>query len=247
MTRKNAAKGAARARQDRFGGKYLHHRRLKAGGPTEPPEWNKKLTMETVVALAHRNAPSAIANAGAQFGEAAFVFVVGDASEPLGRTIAAACNAAAEGVSFQAAADEIKVEVARRHARNDNMPFGGLLRVDDLASILHRTSPPEQIHAVVELIARFSTPPPKGHTHVFAIAAGEVMATLVPLVRMCLCGHPLTEHDDKGACMFFGVPEGPMQGLPEPLAAHARALGVPMKCPCRGVAFYDASGRRLPD
>ncbi len=34
------------------------------------------------------------------------------------------------------------------------------------------------MQTVVELLARFSTPPPAGHLHVFAVAAGEVLASL---------------------------------------------------------------------
>ncbi|HEU4411657.1 MAG TPA: hypothetical protein VFS43_40815 [Polyangiaceae bacterium] len=38
MTKKNAAKSAARARQEKHGGKYMHHRRVAEGGPQEPFE-----------------------------------------------------------------------------------------------------------------------------------------------------------------------------------------------------------------
>ena len=249
MTRKNAVKKAARGRQDKFAGKYMHHRRVVAGEPTDPSgPANRKLSMETALALAREKAPAAVAKAGARFGDTPYLYVVGDASEPLGATIAAASRANATGVTpgaaLAAVASEVASEVGRRHARNGNLPFGGLLTVADLGNILGRTSTPEQIQIVVEIMARFSTPAPQGYVHVFAVAAGEVLASLAPVVKLCPCGHPVTGHDAKGACTFFGVPQGPMLGLPEPLAAQARALGIPMKCPCTGVAYYDAAGRR---
>lgn len=37
MTKKNKTKIAARARQERFGGKYLHHQRVAGGGGGEGP------------------------------------------------------------------------------------------------------------------------------------------------------------------------------------------------------------------
>jgi hypothetical protein len=150
MTKKNAAKSAARARQDKFGGKYMHHRRLASGGPPDPPgPANRKLSMESALALAREKAPAEVAIADVRFAGIPYVYVVGDASEPLGAAIAAACRASAERITSRAALKAITAEVARRHAQNGNLPFGGLLTVDDLGKLLSKTSTPDQIHIVV--------------------------------------------------------------------------------------------------
>lgn len=234
MTKKNARKRDARARLAKFGGKYLHHYRAGSG------PGNRKLTMETVVSLARQRAKAETADAPTLFGDRPFVYVVGDASEPLAAAIAA--------TYMRVTIDVIRAEVERRHVRNDNLPFGGVLTVGDLGEILRVTSAPEQFHKVVEFVARFSTPPPTGYVHVFAIAEGSVMATLAAIADVCVCGHLLAEHDADGACTWIGVPDGrPILGVPQAMLVRAQALGVPLQCPCRGVIHLDASGRRRPN
>ncbi len=51
--------------------------------------------------------------------------MVGDASEPLGLTIAAATRAKAEGIKPRAAAKAIQAEVERRHAKDGNLRLAG--------------------------------------------------------------------------------------------------------------------------
>jgi hypothetical protein len=49
----------------------------------------------------------------------------------------------------------------------------------------------------------------------------------------CACGHPLSDHEDEGACTWLGVPDHrPIVGMTEELRLHAKALGVPLRCPC---------------
>lgn len=57
----------------------------------------------------------------------------------------------------------------------------------------------------------------------------------VPAVETCVCGHPVSIHDEKGACTFLGVPsDEPFIGLTREMAALARSKGIPMQCACAG-------------
>ena len=183
-----------------------------------------------------------VARGAPLFGDTPFVFVVGDASEPLGTATVAAMNRVPE--------HEIRDMVAQRQQGNGNLPFGALLTVDDLGRILQARSGPAEVHVVVELLARYSTPPPDGYVHVLAIASGEVKATIVPIVPVCeACHHPLAKRDADRRCTWIGVPDGlPIIGMTDAMLARARELGTPMKCPCAGgISRFDARGRRLPN
>lgn len=248
MTKKNSKKTAARARQEKFGGKFLHHRHLldeRPAGSAEPTHLT--LTMADVLEIARQSAPEALVGANDAFGASPIVFVVVDASDRFGGAIAATRIAEMKRSPEAVARGEVAAEVQRRAALNESAPFAGVMRVDDLAGALQKTLRPEQIHLSVELIARFSTPAPEGQVHVLGIAAGGMSATLVSSVELCWCGHPVSAHADSGACNWIGVPDGrPIPGLPAEMVEQARALGAVMRCPCAGAAQYlDSSGNVL--
>jgi hypothetical protein len=134
--------------------------------------------MDTVVALARENAAFHLAGADALFGDQPYVYVVGDASEPLGETFLVSVTARKDG-KFAEARARIRAQVAARQAPDGNLGFGGLLTTADVVRILQGSGGPEQIATVVGLVAELTTPPPTGRTHVLAIAEGAVLATLV--------------------------------------------------------------------
>ncbi|MFO0757640.1 MAG: hypothetical protein U0359_14180 [Byssovorax sp.] len=250
MTKKNATKQAARTRLQRFGGKFLHHRRIVSGpaaGPVEPAD--TRLTVSGVVVIARETAPSALIGTQDAFGDAPIVLVVVDAADPLGGLVAVMSNVQTEGVSVQEARSAVEVEVKQRTARGESSPFMGVMKVDDLVKVLGRALPPAQIDISVRIIAQLSALPPAGHAHVLAVAEGTMIATTASVVELCWCGHPRREHAETGACTWVGVPDGrPIIGLSLEMLAQARALGIPMRCPCASpiTHYYDKLGRRLP-
>jgi hypothetical protein len=80
---------------------------------------------------------------------------------------------------FREARARFRAQVAMRHAYDGNLPFGVLLPTGSVVRILQGAGSSEMLAAVVELAARFTTPPPAGYAHVLAIAEGDVMAPLV--------------------------------------------------------------------
>ncbi len=175
MTKKNAA-SAPLGRARKFGGAGGSAARLEQR--TRPGPANRKLTMGRRSRLREEKAPAAVRQSAGLFGSTPYVYVVGDASEPLradhrggdtgeGRGHQACTRCQGDPGGGGASAHE-----------NGNLPFGGLLTVDDLGKLLNASSGPEQVQTVVTLLARFSTPPPAGQVHVFAVAAGEVLASL---------------------------------------------------------------------
>ena len=250
MTKKNKQKTAARARKAALNGKYMHHWRISGGGESPPPAMAASddviVTMRSTIFTAEQSVPKGLSEAAARF-DRPFVFVVVEGSDPVGANFAATRIAERTNTTREAALSEIFAEARRRRARNETCPYAEFMTVDDLGTLLHKIMSPTLVGVTVEIAATLSTPPDAGMVHVFALAEGQAVTTLVSAVRLCDCGHPRAEHADngKGACTFLGIPdERAVYILPSELRAHARAAGTPMRCPCGGpLAHYDAHGR----
>lgn len=247
MTKKNARKDAARARQDRLGGRYLHHKHVVSDRSEERERRAPSplaMSIDQVVALAARTAPAALREAGDRFGNARVVYVVVDGAHPVGERIAALRIAEVESIEPQAALDGVRREVARRGARRENAPFAELMTHADLDRILEACYEPFRHAEMRAFTAQFSRTPPPDHVPILAVAEGGMRRTVVPSVPTCVCGHAIATHDRNGACTWVGVPErGSVFTLPQELVAEARGLGVPVRCACLGYVVVDAEGR----
>ncbi len=252
MTKKNGLKRTARARQATYGGRFMHHRRVVEGPSASGSEpATMAIAPATLIEHARREVPDEIAEAANRNRSAStvYVYVTADPSDPVGATFIATRLAQEKGTTVSAELTFVHATAKNSTSRKEASSFAELMTLEDFMRLLNATVPPERVDVSVQLLARFSAPPPEGDVHVLAVAAGGLTPASVSAVHRCHCGHPLADHKDNGAgaCTFLGVPgHRPFLGLPPELAAQARAQGIPMECPCGGPpVFYDNKGSRF--
>lgn len=252
MTKKNGLKRAARTRQATYGGRFMHHRRV-VEGPSARGSDPVTISMSpaNLIDLARRHVPDEMMVAADRNRSASTVYVTADATDPVGATLIATRLAQEKGTSVSAELTFVHATAKNSTSRKEASSFAELMTLEDFMRLLNAAVPPERVDVSVQLLARFSSPPPEGDVHVLAVAAGGLTPASVSAIHLCDCGHPLADHKDNGAgaCTFLDVPgHRPFLGLPPDVTAQARAQGTPLRCPCGGPpVFYDKDYRLIPD
>lgn len=251
MTKKNATKRVARERQKRYGGSYMHHFHVASGDGCDSESSGTgvmlAVTTDRLVWIAREHAPKEILRLKEKFGDDPLVYVAVDPADPTGEAIAAQSIAAEEEIAIDVALKRVRSGVKDRTATRRNV-YGELMTWPALRSLLEQCLPPGRQISIARLGDRFTAPAPRRHVHVLAVAAGDLRPDSVPEIELCLCGHPVAEHDERGACTFLGVPDdAPFLGLPNEMVKFARLRGIPMRCACAGSPMaVDAHGNVRP-
>ena len=180
MTKKNATKGAARQRKARLGGKFLHHRRVVAGGGgSGEADQASALTVDVLQVVADSCAFDEVRIVREEVGDGQYVYVISDASSERGGMFSAMRIAQLDGLDPATACRRVVQEVRIREERGNLTFFSGVIPLGELESLLAVIAP--DASTLKSWLDQLGATPPRGQVHAFFVTELEVAPGLTPL------------------------------------------------------------------